>query len=118
MSDSTTTAASDSTSRCDGSAAATVEIVLSMRNPRYKEIMWTRFNLLGRQRDHSREDAIITEVFQLFKSQNPKFYKQTKQGERVPVNEEEALASELVISLKLLFHSIFELLTRFLRNNI
>jgi len=118
MSDSTTTAASDSTSRCDGSAAATVEIVLSMRNPRYKEIMWTRFNLLGRQRDHSREDAIITEVFQLFKSQNPKFYKQTKQGERVPVNEEEALASELVISLTLLFHSIFELLTHFQRNNI
>ena len=107
MSDPTTTAVATSTGD-DGSAAATLDIVLSMRNPRYKEIMWTRFNLLGRQRDHSREDAIITEVFQLFKSQHAKFYKQTKQGERVPVNEEEALASELVSSQTLHFNSIFE----------
>mmetsp|Transcript_33717 Transcript_33717/g.71874 ORF Transcript_33717/g.71874 Transcript_33717/m.71874 type:complete len:1337 (-) Transcript_33717:99-4109(-) len=53
------------------------DIVLSMREDCYREIMWRQFNILGIIRDEEKENKICNDVFRMFKQKGGKFFKLT-----------------------------------------
>ena len=79
------------------------DVVLSLVDEYYKEIMWKHFRLLGTIRAKDDEDAAIGTILSIFKQRvgrNGKFYKRDqKTGKYSAVTQADARASELYFSL-------------------
>jgi hypothetical protein len=80
------------------SVARNSDVVLSLNDQYYKEVMWLYYKELGRNRDSIKEAASADQVFRLFKEHmgNGKFFKLTPFGEKIQVDEK--LAYDKIIA--------------------
>jgi hypothetical protein len=81
-----------------GKSPSAKDIVLSLHDPTYKEIMWEQFNILGPDRDKERETEVCDEVFILFKQNMRKrgtFFKSVGGGNIIEVDD--AVAREKIL---------------------
>ena len=72
-----------------------INIILSLLDDRYRDVMWKQFNILGRVRDDAREENAALELWTQFKKEGAIFYREEESGgERTRLEEEDALESE------------------------
>ncbi|KAL9189626.1 hypothetical protein ACHAXT_009301 [Thalassiosira profunda] len=69
------------------------DLVLSLRDDRYRTFMWAQFNRLGKAKDYDRDERLGRELFDQFKAEGVQnWYKLPKLGrQRTRVDEGEAL---------------------------
>ena len=74
------------------------DILLSLNNPEYIEIMWDHYNILGNDRDKEKEINACDEAFNQFKQKQRRhggrFFKSTQKGATFQVNDITARDSE------------------------
>ena len=74
------------------------DILLSLNNPEYIEIMWEHYNILGNVRDKEKEINACDEAFNQFKQKQRRhggrFFKSTQKGATFQVNDITARDSE------------------------
>lgn len=79
------------------STPTTNDIILGLRNDsRYRDIMYQQFNILGTKRNAAREEKVAFEIFTLFHREGAQFYRMERDGQRLRIDDEEALKSECV----------------------
>ena len=76
-------------------------VILSLKDPHYKEIIWTKFNELGRTRDNTREENVAYELWTNYIQKNVTFYRLERGGDRIQLTNDEALERELLFCLYL-----------------
>ena len=74
-------------------------VILSLKDPHYKEIIWTKFNELGRTRDNTREENVAYELWTNYIQKNVTFYRLERGGDRIRLTNDEALERELLFCL-------------------
>lgn len=86
-----------------GSNNGNTDVILSLRNEQYKQIMWKQFNILGKTRDNAREENVAYELWTQFRNKKEGttgaicFYTLDRGGKnRLRVEENEALESEFM----------------------
>ena len=94
------------------------DVVLSLMEDYYKDIMWKHFRILGTARVKEQEDAAVTKIFKILKQrvgQEGKFLKRDQTtGHYVVVTEIDARASELTVSFSVVCFLFRQALTDFL----
>ena len=70
------------------------DVVLSMRDERYKQILYREFHSLGMTRDPPREEKVAMKLFTKFKRDGARFFYLDRQNSLVRLKEEEALKSK------------------------
>jgi len=79
------------------STPTTNDVILGLRNDsRYRDIMYQQFNILGTKRNAAREEKVAFEIFTLFHREGAQFYRMERDGQRLRIDDEEALKSECV----------------------
>ena len=76
-------------------------VILSLKDQSYKEIIWTKFNILGRTRDNTREENVAYELWTNYIQKNVTFYRLERGGDRIRLTNDEALERELLFCLYL-----------------
>ena len=77
------------------------DIVLSLHDERYKEVMWRHYRMLGKARDGDREAELASDILALFKrgmAEEGRFLKRKACGKHVIVGDDVALASKCLCS--------------------
>ncbi len=87
------------------SGPAENDIVLSLNDERYREVMWKHFRLLGAKTpgDNSREEEIGNRLFQWFKTglrRGGHFYKKEPRGDEIFLVDDELALRKIVRDLK------------------
>ena len=74
-------------------------VILSLKDQSYKEIIWTKFNILGRTRDNTREENVAYELWTNYIQKNVTFYRLERGGDRIRLTNDEALEREFLFCL-------------------
>lgn len=94
------------------------DVVLSMRDERYKQILYREFHSLGMTRDPPREEKVAMKLFTKFKRDGARFFYLDRQNSLVRLKEEEALKSKCSgVILFLLWYMIIFIGIRSSTNN-
>ena len=72
-------------------------VILSLKDPHYKEIIWNKFNELGRTRDNTREENVAYELWTTYIQNNVTFYRLERGGDRIHLTNDEALEREFYL---------------------
>lgn len=72
-------------------------VILSLKDPHYKEIIWNKFNELGRTRDNTREENVAYELWTTYIQSNVSFYRLERGGDRIHLTNDEALEREFYL---------------------
>ena len=72
-------------------------VILSLKDQSYKEIIWTKFNILGRTRDNTREENVAYELWTNYIQSNVTFYRLERGGDRIQLTNDEALEREFYL---------------------
>ena len=75
------------------------DIILSLHNESYREVMYQQFNFLPKDRDKEKENEVCDGVFHLFKQkmgEGGKFYKSSPGGSTFEVTDEKARQSKFI----------------------
>ncbi len=78
-----------------GDSGNGTDVILSMKDERYKTLMWEQFNILGRARDIPREENVALVLWTQFMKEGARFYRLERDGERIHLPGEVALEREL-----------------------
>jgi len=101
------------------------EIILSLKEPQYKDLLWTKFNTLGKTRNHTLEEQTGLEIYNHFMNNNnnnndngssvvtaTKFYRLNRKEEKLLLSNDEALEREFILYfILLLYIDIFILIS-------
>jgi len=95
------------------------EIILSLKEPQYKDLLWTKFNTLGKTRNHTLEERTGLEIYNHFMNNNndsvtttTKFYRLNRKEEKLLLSNDEALEREFISCfILLLYIDIFILIS-------
>ena len=84
------------------------EIILSLKEPQYKDLLWTKFNTLGKTRNHTLEEQTGLEIYNHFMNNNSnngsvttttKFYRLNRKEEKLLLSNDEAVEREFILCL-------------------
>ena len=91
------------------------EIILSLKEPQYKDLLWTKFNTLGKTRNHTLEEQTGLEIYNHFMNNNndsnsngssvtttTKFYRLNRKEEKLLLSNDEAVEREFILCFILL----------------
>jgi len=83
------------------------EIILSLKEPQYKDLLWTKFNTLGKTRNHTLEEQTGLEIYNHFMKQDSdngssvttttKFYRLNRKEEKLLLSNDEAVEREFIV---------------------